>query len=555
MINQGGRKRARLILRIMSIVTIAAAVFIVMNRWINSGLENTAVYFGETQDFSRGWYYEKGGERLSVLSLPDKTNAKEMVYYHELADSHGKKQVLSFQNMQQQISVWVDDTCIYEYGSAGPLKGKLLPSIQCFVPLEAQDGTRTLSIRLSNSPYRRTVLPGLRIGSEGAVLMEFLQKSWGILLFAVLMVGFSLVLISGSAVLYVMKIIPRENLFLPAGLFVLLSSLWVLTDSPVMQLFTGSSEGVLTASFFCFMIFPVPMISFVKEICEKEYKGLFVLKALFLINCIMQIFLNTLCGLEFSHMLPATHLLMAAAIICLIVCLLKEYRRYQSFYAGGILAALFVFMGTAVLSFVSFYGNQKDYSVIMRLGMLAFALVLICISLKKMMVSAEEQTKINVYKSLAYVDAMTQCGNRAAFDRAVNVLRKGEGLEHWIGMAMMDLNGLKQINDTCGHGTGDKMITGAGACIREAFEGLGEVYRVGGDEFLVILRGKKLDEQEYRSRLEKSLAVYNGSHKPALDLACGISFAGPDNNNVDVLYAEADKCMYQEKEKSENRRA
>ena len=71
------------------------------------------------------------------------------------------------------------------------------------MPLEAQDGTHTLSIRISNPLYKRTLLPRLRIGSEGAVLMEFLQKSWGILLFGVLMVGFSLVLIAGSAILYV----------------------------------------------------------------------------------------------------------------------------------------------------------------------------------------------------------------------------------------------------------------------------------------------------------------------------------------------------------------
>lgn len=554
MINHGLRKKARAILRIMTLFTIAMAILIVADRRINSHLEDTAVYFGETQDFSQGWYYEKDGKRLTAASLPYETGTGEMIYYHELPDSFGEKQMLSFKNRQQQVSVWLDDVCIYEYGSDGPLKGKLLPSIRCFVPLGVQDGTHTLTLRLVNPLRSRTVLPRIRIGSEGAVLMEFLQQSWGILLFGVLMVGFSLLLIAGSAVLHVTKIIPGENLFLSAGLFILLSSLWVITDSSVMQLFGLSSEGVFTASFYCFMIFPIPMISFVEGICEKKYAGLFLFKFFFLVNCIAQTFLNTLWALEFSYMLPITHLLMVSAIIYMIICLFKEYRKYQSFYAGAILAALFVFMGTAAVSFVNFYAKQRDYSVFMRLGMLAYALVLISISLKKMMVSAEKQTKLSVYKTLAYVDAMTRCGNRAAFEHAVNVLRKGEGLENWVGMVMIDMNGLKQINDTWGHGAGDQIISGAGACIREAFEGLGEVYRIGGDEFLVILRGKKLEEQEYRRRLAESLAVYNGSHKPALDLACGISFAGPDKNDVDDLYAEADRRMYQEKEKSDNRR-
>lgn len=68
-------------------------------------------------------------------------------------------------------------------------------------------------------------------------------------------------------------------MFLSAGMFVLLSSLWVLSDSPVMQLLTGSSEVVFIVSFLCFMVFPIPMFFFVESICEKKYRGIVCLKA------------------------------------------------------------------------------------------------------------------------------------------------------------------------------------------------------------------------------------------------------------------------------------
>ena len=536
---------------LMGVVTIA--VFFIVGR--NSGLEDSAVDFGCVEDINEGWYYEEGGQVKYVEELPYITKMEKVTFYHVLPDSSGEPAVLTFRNKQQKVTVWVGDECVYQYGDGGPLRGSLLPSIQCFVPVGIQDGTQTVRIQLEKSVGRRVMFPGVQMGSQGAVLMEFIRDSRGILLFGVLMIVFALFLIAGRLVLRVKNRGSEYALFFSAGMFVFLSSLWVLTDSPVMQLATGNSEAVFITSFLCFMIFPLPMFSFVESICEKKYRELFVLKVLFILNFFLQVFLYAVLRMEFYRMLPVTHILIAAAIILIIYCLGKEYRRNRAFYAKQILIALFVFMGTTFLSFADFYGKQKDYSVIMRLGMLAYALILIAISFRKFILSGEERAKLAVYKSLAYVDIMTGCHNRAAFEQVMQTLKAGADEAELAGMAMIDLDGLKKVNDTYGHSMGDEVIIGAGRCIRKAFDGIGDCFRIGGDEFLVILKGKKLQEKEYRRLLEEMVSEYNKEHEIPLRFSCGFALPEPGQKDADALYKEADGNMYLEKQKGLEKRS
>lgn len=484
----GKRVRKRINILIGLMVVVAAAVFFVVGN--QSGLENTAVDFGNTEDFSRGWYYEENGQVKYVEELPFTAEADEMIFYHKLPDSGEEPVVLTFRNRQQKVTVRVGEKCVYQYGGSSPLRGSLLPSIQCFVSLGIQDGTETAVIQIERTVGKKIMLSEIRLGSQGAVLMEFFRESWGIILFGVLMVVFSMGLLAGGLVLRIRSGYTEYSMFLSAGMFVLLSSLWVLSDSPVMQLLTGSSEVVFIVSFLCFMVFPIPMFFFVESICEKKYRGLSVLKLLFSFNFFIQVFLYMAAGVEFYKMLPITHILIAASIIFTIYCLGKECRRNRSFYAREILIALFIFMATAFLSLADFYSNRKDYSVIMRLGLLAYALILIVISFRKLILSGEERAKLKVYRSLAYVDIMTGCNNRAAFEKALEILRAGEEESELAGMAMIDLDGLKRVNDTYGHSMGDEMIIGAGDSIKKAFAGRGECFRIGGDEFTVILKDK-----------------------------------------------------------------
>ena len=74
---------------------------------------------------------------------------------------------------------------------------------------------------------------------------------------------------------------------------------------------------------------------------------------------------------------------------------------------------------------------------------------------------------------------------------------KGQKL-YRTGVAYIDLNGLKRVNDQKGHEAGDRLIRNAAAVINDIF--YDKVYRIGGDEFVVIFC--EIDEQEFFDRMK-----------------------------------------------------
>ncbi len=123
----------------------------------------------------------------------------------------------------------------------------------------------------------------------------------------------------------------------------------------------------------------------------------------------------------------------------------------------------------------------------------------------------------------ARIDWLTGLGNRRSLERR---LREGLG-EGW-GLALLDLDGLKQVNDTQGHLAGDHLLRS----LAEALRGHAlEAYRLAGDEFVVILSGEDLP------RLHRALQGFA--------VSCGVAWA--EEAQGEALLALADTRMYQQK--------
>ena len=98
---------------------------------------------------------------------------------------------------------------------------------------------------------------------------------------------------------------------------------------------------------------------------------------------------------------------------------------------------------------------------------------------------------------MSRTDSLTQLLNRNAMNERIDKLKtdKGERPEV-LGVAFADLNGLKAVNDRSGHDAGDRLLQNAAALLKVAF-GDYEIYRSGGDEFVVLCPGitsQQLDE-------------------------------------------------------------
>ena len=168
-------------------------------------------------------------------------------------------------------------------------------------------------------------------------------------------------------------------------------------------------------------------------------------------------------------------------------------------------------------------------------------------------------------------DALTSLLNRGRFfSMAGEVLRSHNG-EEYIAICLLDLDGFKQINDKLGHQMGDKAIQLAGNTITETLgidlsekwnftekaiaEKLSFAGRLGGDEFITLLRGKK-GRDEVTKLLEEMLQKLNDVNFEALhgiQASFGVTEIGPEDRDMDDAYNRADAALYESKRSGKNR--
>ena len=141
-------------------------------------------------------------------------------------------------------------------------------------------------------------------------------------------------------------------------------------------------------------------------------------------------------------------------------------------------------------------------------------------------------------------DELTGCLNRHAYETDINKL---DLKKEWIYISL-DLNCLKRINDTYGHAAGDEMICAAAACMTASFGEFGKVYRIGGDEFAVIVAQKPDEFDSMKNEFDSSVSKWRGKNVDSMTISYGcVGSLEEDWENIYDIAKEADRRMYESK--------
>ena len=155
----------------------------------------------------------------------------------------------------------------------------------------------------------------------------------------------------------------------------------------------------------------------------------------------------------------------------------------------------------------------------------------------------QQAHELSVAKEIAAKDALTGVQNSHAFSLAKEQLseqiKNNEHIE--FAFVVCDINGLKSVNDTMGHHAGDNLIRNACKVICDTFKH-SRVFRIGGDEFVVICRG-----QDYK-HIDYLCDKMNDSNRNSddVEVAFGVAFYS-DGESVESVFDTADHLMYKHK--------
>lgn len=161
----------------------------------------------------------------------------------------------------------------------------------------------------------------------------------------------------------------------------------------------------------------------------------------------------------------------------------------------------------------------------------------------------------NRVEEIYKLDSLTGLYNRNGFNREfariVKQARENGGV---ISAALIDLDGLKSINDTYGHDEGDNAIKTAADAFRSSCPENAVCVRFGGDEMMAVYHGR-ISEATLRSDINACLNSYNASSgKPyRVSVSVGVYICDDPDMDFDELVKESDKLMYFEKRSKKNR--
>lgn len=166
-------------------------------------------------------------------------------------------------------------------------------------------------------------------------------------------------------------------------------------------------------------------------------------------------------------------------------------------------------------------------------------------------------------EALASTDSLTDVGNRRAFDLALE--------HHWnqmhingrpFSLMLVDIDYFKPYNDHYGHLAGDDSLRGVAECMGSCLRsGQGQIFRYGGEEFVLLLHIEQHDELgTIAQRLREQVAALNIEHQhrpdglPYLTISLGATTsAAPGLQRAHDLLAACDRLLYQAKQQGRNR--
>ncbi len=170
---------------------------------------------------------------------------------------------------------------------------------------------------------------------------------------------------------------------------------------------------------------------------------------------------------------------------------------------------------------------------------------------------SQEKASTVALERLVHIDPLTKLKNRRAFEESLSALLRRSDRKELSLLFFIDLNRFKPINDTMGHTIGDEVLRQVAGALQNRCRNKDEIYRFGGDEFVVLFRDCCSDIHESKRMVEERTHTINEalqtmirvgeSHLP-MSASIGVVVIDPDDFDTEEIIRQADLAMYSAKQ-------
>ncbi len=448
--------------------------------------------------------------------------------------------------------VYVDGEKIDEYGMKQPLPfGRMIGNIRYITALNADMAGKKLTYKITCYYNGAGTLNPITYGNMDGLKLSVIYHNLWRLVISVIIFTLALICLGFFFFHERKKEVEYNTAFYHLGAFLVYIVLWLISSSDIPQFFINANETVSLVSFLSLSIMGIHFAAYTRIILQEGEKWFRFLSYIGWIDPLI-ILTGFVANLwDPAEVLILNHLYIGMVAVSAFVFVIKKKEKElaEHLFITGVLTIIVA----AAISLVAYYYNPSGGidAIFLGVGVTVFAVLLFLMILCKEVKFIEERRMMDIYRELAFKDNLTGLGNRAAYDRKMEEIRDNGNEDMLVQLLMLDVNGLKHINDNLGHYAGDKIILGAAQCIRDAFGTHGQCYRIGGDEYAVIYLAQPGQMEKDIAKLEEVMAEYNEGRAEELRLSLAYGYEEQMWSGEEYFLRKmtrfADEKMYEDK--------
>jgi diguanylate cyclase (GGDEF)-like protein len=477
--------------------------------------------------------YEADDEYLAVLDAS------------EISKAGG---CLEFTTVSKDVRICADGNIIYENNGSNSVFLRSNGNVCHFI--KVLDEYKTITVELYAVYGGPISAPEFKAGDYYDLRTSLVVSSMASLIISILDIVF------GIAIVVYASVIGRFNSknlkLLPFGVTAILIGIWSSGETNAMIVLLTNRTLASIIAFLILIFIPIPYIEYTHVALWPQDKWRYMIP---LCLCIADFFLVT--GLAVSgvrdlkNSVIITHITWAFAILYVIVAavkVLKQKKEERDESAVFNCAAMLILIAVAGLEIIYFWTGQRlENDILGRSLIFGYITVLGYIGIRESAKDIQKGRMAEYYRKLANTDPITGLLSRTAFNHDMEELQKQDEYS----IVSIDLNNLKQVNDTKGHLAGDRYILNAANIINKVLGKEGTCYRVGGDEFCAII--KKVGSDAITEKLMKEISEeinFHNTENPDDPVGMAWGYAsntpGQAREHREILHS-ADEKMYENK--------